>query len=41
MDEISLGGVEALHDRQIWRRDVYVNPSSPSDFMGPTNWVYS
>jgi hypothetical protein len=41
MDEISSGGAEALHDHRIWRRDVDVNPSSPSDFAGPTNWVYS
>jgi hypothetical protein len=41
MNEISSGGVKALHDRQIWRRDVYVNPSIPSDFVGLTNWVYS
>jgi hypothetical protein len=40
MDEISSGG-EALHDHRIWRRDMDVNPSSPSDFVGPTNWVYS
>jgi hypothetical protein len=41
MDEISLGGVEAPHDHWIWRRDTYVNPSSPLKFVGLTNWVYS
>ena len=41
MDEISLGGVESLHDCQIWRRNMNVNPLIPSDFAGPTNWAYS
>jgi hypothetical protein len=35
MDEISSRGAEALHDHWIWTRDVDVNPSIPSDFMGP------
>jgi hypothetical protein len=29
MNEISSGGVEALHDRRIWRRKVDVNPFKP------------